>query len=106
MGDGGTTEPNDATRRYGAEATLFWHPTAWLTLDGSAAITHAWFHGVPPGLTRIPNSVGNVARTATSSLKRRAARRERMCSALSVIAGRQVFETTCGIVGDTGDGVA
>ncbi len=59
-GDGGTTEPNDATRRYGAEATLFWRPAAWLALDGSAAITHARFHGVAPGQDRIPNSASTV----------------------------------------------
>lgn len=59
-GDGGTTQPNDATRRYGAEATLFWRPTRWLTFDGSAAITHARFHDVAPGQTFIPNSVGTV----------------------------------------------
>jgi len=60
VGDGGTTEPNDATRRYGAEATLFWRPTAWLTLDGSATVTHARFHDVTPGQTHIPNSVDEV----------------------------------------------
>lgn len=59
-GDGGTTEPNDATRRYGAEATLFWRPAPWLALDGSAAITHARFHDVAPGQDRIPNSVSTV----------------------------------------------
>ncbi len=59
-GDGGTTEPNDATRRYGTEATLFWRPTDWLALDGSAALTRARFHHVAPGQSRIPNSVDNV----------------------------------------------
>lgn len=59
-GDGGTTEPNDATRRYGAEAALFWRPAPWLALEGSAAITHARFHDVAPGLDRIPNSVSTV----------------------------------------------
>ncbi|MES1995291.1 MAG: TonB-dependent receptor [Pseudomonadota bacterium] len=59
-GDDGTTEPNDATRRYGTEATLFWRPTSWLALDGSAAFTHARFHDVAVGQDRIPNSVGNV----------------------------------------------
>ena len=59
-GDGGTTEPNDATRRYGTEATLFWRPTGWLTLDGSAAFTRARFHDVAPSQRRIPNSVDNV----------------------------------------------
>jgi len=60
VGDGGTTEPNDATRRYGVEGSLFWRPTGWLTLDASAAATHARFHGVAPGATFIPNAVSNV----------------------------------------------
>ncbi|MGF7149326.1 outer membrane receptor protein involved in Fe transport [Sphingomonas zeicaulis] len=60
VGDAGSTEPNDATRRYGVEATGFWRPTDWLTLDGSAAFTHARFRGVPAGLRRIPGSVGEV----------------------------------------------
>jgi outer membrane receptor protein involved in Fe transport len=59
-GDGGGTEPNDATRRYGAEASLFWRPTDWLTLDGSAAVTHARFHDVRAAQVFIPNAVGNV----------------------------------------------
>ncbi len=60
VGDGGTTEPNDATRRYGAEATLFWRPTDWLALDAAGAITRARFHDVTPGQARIPNSVSEV----------------------------------------------
>ncbi|MBU3076764.1 TonB-dependent receptor [Sphingomonas quercus] len=69
VGDGGTTEPNDATSRYGAEATLFWRPRDWLTLDASAALTHARFRGVAPGEDRIPNSVSNVvAGGATAEL--------------------------------------
>jgi outer membrane receptor protein involved in Fe transport len=60
VGDGGSTEPNDATRRYGAEATIFWRPNGWLTLDASGAVTHARFHDVEPGQTRIPNSVDKV----------------------------------------------
>ena len=59
-GDGGTTEPNDATRRYGTEATLFWRPTEWFALDGAVAFTHARFHDVAAGQARIPNSVDNV----------------------------------------------
>ncbi len=60
VGDAGSTEPNDATRRYGIEATGFWRPAGWLTLDASAAFTHARFRGVPAGLGRIPGSVDNV----------------------------------------------
>ena len=59
-GDGGTTEPNDATRRYGAELTLFWRPTDWLSIDTAGAVTHARFHDVASDATFIPNSVGNV----------------------------------------------
>jgi outer membrane receptor protein involved in Fe transport len=60
VGDGGSTEPNDATRRYGAEATLFWRPVDWLALDAAGAVTRARFHGVAPGQTRIPNAVSHV----------------------------------------------
>ena len=59
-GDGGTTEPNPASRRYGTEATLFWRPVDRLTLDAALAFTHARFHDVAPDQTRIPNSVDNV----------------------------------------------
>ena len=60
VGDAGSTEPNDASRRYGVEATAFWRPTDWLTFDLSAAATNARFRGVPAGLRRIPGSVGEV----------------------------------------------
>lgn len=60
VGDAGATEPNDATRRYGTEATIFWRPTDWLTLDGSASFTHARFRGVAPDFDRIPGSVDEV----------------------------------------------
>jgi outer membrane receptor protein involved in Fe transport len=60
VGDGGSTEPNAATRRYGGEATIFWRPTDWLTLDASGALTHARFRGVEASEDRIPNSVGEI----------------------------------------------
>lgn len=60
VGDGGSTEPNDATKRFGAEASLFWRPASWLTLDGSAALTHAHFRGVDAGQDHIPNAVEEV----------------------------------------------
>ena len=59
-GDGGTTEPNPASHRYGTETTLFWRPTGWLTLDGAIAFTHARFRDVADGGTRIPNAVDDV----------------------------------------------
>lgn len=59
-GDGGNTEPNAASRRFGVEANLFWRPTNWLTIDGSGALTRARFRGVPPGEDHIPNAVSQV----------------------------------------------
>ena len=43
VGDAGATEPNDATERYGIEATVFWQPTDWLTFDLTGAKTEAEF---------------------------------------------------------------
>jgi len=60
VGDAGSTEPNDASRRLGTELTAFWRPTDWLTLDGTAAFTRARFRGVTPGQDRIPGAVENV----------------------------------------------
>ncbi len=60
VGDAGTTEPNDKTRRFGGEADLFWKPVSWLTLDASAGLTHARFKDVAAGQDRIPNSIERV----------------------------------------------
>lgn len=60
VGDAGTTEPNNATRRFGAELSLFWKPTDWLTLDGALALTHARFRGVPADANRIPGATPMV----------------------------------------------
>ena len=59
-GDRGSTEPNAASWRRGIELSTFWRPTGWLTLDASAALTHARFHGVAPGEDHIPNAVPQV----------------------------------------------
>jgi len=58
VGDAGTTEPNDATRRFGGELSLFWRPTDTVTLDAALALTDARFKDVADD--RIPGSVGNV----------------------------------------------
>lgn len=60
VGDAGTTEPNDATRRFGVELNAFWRPFDWLTLDGTAAYTDARFVGAPANADRIPQAVENV----------------------------------------------
>jgi outer membrane receptor protein involved in Fe transport len=64
VGDAGTTEPNDATRRFGGEFSLFWRPTDTLTLDAALSLTDARFEGVPDD--RIPGSVGNVLSAGAS----------------------------------------
>lgn len=58
VGDAGATEPNEATRRYGIEASAFWKATDWLVFDLSGAMTRARFRNVDDD--RIPNSVGFV----------------------------------------------
>ena len=60
VGDAGTTEPNDATRRYGVEANLFWRPRDWLLIDASYAYTDARFVGPPVGEREIPGAVPEV----------------------------------------------
>ncbi|MBB4087535.1 TonB-dependent receptor [Sphingomonas carotinifaciens] len=60
VGDAGSTEPNAASRRYGAEATLFWRASPTLVLDAQGALTNARFRGVAAGEDRIPNAVGEV----------------------------------------------
>jgi outer membrane receptor protein involved in Fe transport len=60
VGDAGTTEPNNASRRYGGEATIFWRPTDQLTFDLSAAATDAKFLDTAPEQDFIPGAVSNV----------------------------------------------
>jgi len=43
VGDAGTTEPNDATKRHGVELSAFWNPTDDWTVDFTYAKTHARF---------------------------------------------------------------
>lgn len=56
VGDAGTTEANDASRRYGTEVALFWHPVPRVTIDGTASWTHARFRGVAAGQSLIPGA--------------------------------------------------
>ncbi|QJB68707.1 TonB-dependent receptor [Parasphingorhabdus halotolerans] len=59
VGDAGNTEPNDGSRRYGVEATLFWRPTDWLTIDADYAFTDARFVNVGAD-NHIPGAVPEV----------------------------------------------
>jgi outer membrane receptor protein involved in Fe transport len=56
VGDAGTTEPEAASRRYGAELALFWRPLPGIAIDGTAAWTHARFKGVAPGQDFVPGA--------------------------------------------------
>ncbi|UTW55958.1 TonB-dependent receptor [Kordiimonas sp. SCSIO 12610] len=60
VGDAGTTEPNDDSRRFGVEFNAFWQPLDWLVLDATAAYTDARFRGAPLGEARIPQAVESV----------------------------------------------
>jgi outer membrane receptor protein involved in Fe transport len=60
VGDGGATEANDGSRRYGVEANVFWRPTDWLLLDASYAYTDAHYVGPPVGSRDIPGAVPAV----------------------------------------------
>ncbi|MBS0482252.1 MAG: TonB-dependent receptor [Proteobacteria bacterium] len=56
VGDAGTTEPNNASRRFGTELAAFWKPLPGVTLDGAASWTHARFRGVTAGQNFIPGA--------------------------------------------------
>jgi len=56
VGDAGTSEPSDGTRRYGVEGTVFWTVAPWLTFDVETALTHARFKGEPDA-PFIPQSI-------------------------------------------------
>ncbi|WOI54199.1 TonB-dependent receptor [Parvularcula sp. LCG005] len=59
VGDAGTTEPNDASVRHGVEASAFWRPNDWLTVDAGGAITDAAFD-IDASADRISGAVENV----------------------------------------------
>ncbi|HEV7689209.1 MAG TPA: TonB-dependent receptor [Hyphomonadaceae bacterium] len=60
VGDAGTSEPSDPTKRSGVEVAAFWQPMDWLTFDGSVAFSKSRFRDVPAGQDRIPNAVESV----------------------------------------------
>lgn len=60
VGDAGTTEPNDGSRRFGLEFNAFFRPKDWLVLDATAAFTDARFKNASPQAKRIPQAVENV----------------------------------------------
>jgi outer membrane receptor protein involved in Fe transport len=68
VGDAGTTEANDATRRVGIEAAAFYEAADWLVFDVSAAYTDAKFRDAPSDFDRIPNAVETVVAAGATAL--------------------------------------
>jgi hypothetical protein len=60
VGDAGTTEASRPSRRTGIEATAYFRPQPWLTLDGDVAISRARFTDEALAGDRIPGSVETV----------------------------------------------
>ena len=60
IGDGGATEPNDGSRRYGVEANLFWRPVPGVVIDAAYSYTDARFVGPGASADAIPGAVPDV----------------------------------------------
>ncbi|MFN3919009.1 MAG: TonB-dependent receptor [Methylohalobius sp.] len=60
VGDAGTTEPSNESKRYGIEFSNYYRALDWLTLEFDLALTRARFLNVGTEANRIPNSVGRV----------------------------------------------
>jgi hypothetical protein len=66
VGDAGTTEASRPSRRTGIEATAYFRPFDWLTLDGDVAFSRARFSDTDPAGARIPGSAGAVVSAGVS----------------------------------------
>lgn len=60
VGDAGTTEPSDRSRRFGVTWTNFWRPEPRLTLDVDLTLTRARFVGVPSAENHVPGAIESV----------------------------------------------
>ncbi len=60
VGDGGTTEPSDKSRRSGVTLSNFYRPLPQLSLDADVSFARARFAGVEPGADHIPGALENV----------------------------------------------
>ncbi|WP_352886480.1 TonB-dependent receptor [Sinimarinibacterium thermocellulolyticum] len=63
VGDAGQTEPNNASRRRGAEFSLRYHPFDWLGFDADWTVTRARLEDAP-GEDRIPNAIPRAGRAS------------------------------------------
>lgn len=60
IGDGGATEPNGGSRRYGVEANLFWRLVPGVVIDAAYSYTDARFVGPGASADAIPGAVPDV----------------------------------------------
>lgn len=60
VGDAGTTEPSDRSRRLGVTWTNFWRPLPRLSIDADISLTRARFVGPPDGEDFVPGAIENV----------------------------------------------
>jgi hypothetical protein len=60
LGDAGTTEPTDRSRRWGVEWANFWKPLPWLALDADLALSEARLVDAPEGENHIPGALEQV----------------------------------------------
>lgn len=60
IGDGGATEPNGGSRRYGVEANLFWRLVPGVVIDAAYSYTDARFVGRGASADAIPGAVPDV----------------------------------------------
>jgi len=66
VGDAGTTEPSDATRRRGVTWTNFFRVGPSLTADLDVSLARARFAGAPDGNDRIPGAMERVVTGAVA----------------------------------------
>lgn len=63
VGDAGQTEPNNASRRRGAELALRYHPFEWLGFDADWTVTRTRLDDAA-GADRVPNAIPRAGRAA------------------------------------------
>ena len=61
IGDAGTTEAGDPSRRYGIEFSNYWRALKWLSVDVDAAYARARSRGGNPAENKIPGAIEGVA---------------------------------------------
>lgn len=66
VGDAGTTEPSDGSRRTGVTVASFWRATPRLSADLDVSFTRARFRGVGAGQDHVPGALDNVVAAGVS----------------------------------------